>query len=468
MHGPFPRALYPTHGQVSRSRLDRLAFGAVGLLALCFGLGDIAQVTSVDVVVLDGVRGLLPLAICLALLACLANRRRPAFPARLAWPMAAWLGALVLSAAFAPSNQAEALASLERPASGALLAWAVVDLSLRPQRWSRLARALALGGLAIALIGLAEASGLPSVRHWLAAVHDGSIPIGDVPRIASTLSHPNEAAMLLELSLPLLVAWVWTAARRWRAPLALGMVGNAVAMVLTFSRAGIVAGLAALTLLAGLCVSRGERQRLVPLGLVALAVPAALICQAIVNQGLDRRLTAELAPPSTPLTAEPPTRLEFWAVAWDMFRDHPLLGVGPDNFRWRFAGYSGVPADNLGIHAHNQYLEALADTGLLGFLSLGWLLISLVRVAVDGLRTSRSAADWAWRAAILASLSAWLLHALLDDFERFWPASVAFWLLAGLNLSQVCASDPLAQRPHRGEQTLRCVALAHEARDTGP
>ena len=126
--------------------------------------------------------------------------------------------------------------------------------------------------------------------------------------------------------------------------------------------------------------------------------------------------------------------MEFWTAALDMLRDHPWLGVGPDNFRWRFASYSGVPADNLGIHAHDQYLEALADTGVLGLLTLGWLLVRLVRTALDGVRRATASADWPWRAAILASLSAWLLHALLDDFERFWPASVAFWLLAGLNL----------------------------------
>ena len=62
------------------------------------------------------------------------------------------------------------------------------------------------------------ATGLAWVRDWLAGVHDGAVPIGDVARIASTLSHPNVAAVLLELSLPLLVAWMLTAERHWRWP----------------------------------------------------------------------------------------------------------------------------------------------------------------------------------------------------------------------------------------------------------
>jgi putative inorganic carbon (hco3(-)) transporter len=369
------------------------------------------------------------------------NHRWPGLPRQSRLPFAAWLLVLLVWAALAPTNRSEALAALERPAAGALLAWSTYALCSTRLRWLLVARAVALGGLAIAVVGLAEASGIPPVADWLASLHDGKVPIGDVPRIASTLSHPNLAAVLLELSLPLVVAWIWTAARKWRAPLALGALGNVLAMVLTFSRAGIVAGMAALTVMAGLSLARGELRRLLTLVFVALAVPAALICAAMTDPGLDRRLTAELTavnPPTSSSTTHS-TRYEYWLVAWDMLRDYPWLGVGPDNYRWRFAGYSGVPADNLGIHAHDQYFEALADTGVLGLLTLGWLLTCLVRTAIDGVRSSSVQAvraDWPWRAAVLASLSAWLLHALLDDFERFWPASVAFWLIAGLALRQ--------------------------------
>jgi hypothetical protein len=523
--------------------VERLAFGTIVVLAFCLGLGDIARVTTFDTVLLIGIRGLLPLAIGLALLAGLLRRRLPAFPSQLAFPALAWFAVLVGAAGLAPTNRLDAVASLERPASGALLAWAVWALCRTQAQWRLLAQAAALGGLGIALVGLAEASGIPIVRDWLASIHDGSVPIGDVPRVASTLSHPNEAAMLLEVSLPLLVAWAWTAPRRWRVPLTVAAMCNLAAMVLTFSRAGVVAGVAGLAIMAWLSISRGNRRALVSLGGVALAVPAALVCAAMANQGLDRRLSAELtltqsrtatiqhaplaadllnggiqpatqsstptvdsheastngADPAgqrvqsalldrvsqadkrvapgpddltvaaaawstssqatTPVTqapafdAAPPSRTRFWTAALDMARDHPWLGVGPDNFRWRFADYSGVPANNLGIHAHDQYLEALADTGVLGLLTLGWLLLSLFRTALDQARRAASgSADWPWRAAILASSSAWLLHALLDDFERFWPASVGFWLLAGLNLSIPAPPQP-ASRHGAGNAT---------------
>src|SRR2546422_58188 len=159
--------------------VDRLAYAGLVLLALSLGLGDIAQVTLLDGVVLSAVRALL-------------------------------------------------------------------------------------------VVGLVEASGAPLVGGWIAVLHDGPIPIGDVPRITSTLSHPNEAAMLLELSLPLLVAWAWTAPQPWRTLLSMAVPGVLLGIVLTFSRAGVAAALAALAVMAGVSSRCQERGYVRPLATAAL------------------------------------------------------------------------------------------------------------------------------------------------------------------------------------------------------
>ncbi len=70
------------------------------------------------------------------------------------------------------------------------------------------------------------------------------------------------------------------------------------------------------------------------------------------------------------------TRVEIWKAAIRAFRDHPVLGNGPDTFRTlfphyksaeyvRLAGYNNV-ADN----AHNYVLQTLATTGLPGLVLL--------------------------------------------------------------------------------------------------
>ena len=231
-------------------RLDKLAALALVCLAATLGLGDIAQVSPIATLLGNTVRALLPLVIFLALLTSVTARRWPRFPACLALPSAAWLAVLVASALTAASRQTEAIDALVRPASGALLVWTVYEVCRSYRRWRLVLEALALGGFATAVIAVAEAVRVPLVEAWPASVHNGPIPIGDVPRVAATLSHPNAAAMFLELALPLLIALAWTASPMWRTPLTLTALATLLAIALTFSRAGLVATFAAIGVLA--------------------------------------------------------------------------------------------------------------------------------------------------------------------------------------------------------------------------
>lgn len=64
-------------------------------------------------------------------------------------------------------------------------------------------------------------------------------------------------------------------------------------------------------------------------------------------------------------------RLVLWKSNWQMFLDHPLLGVGHGQYKQYLPYYFeklNVPADHFQSHAHNQYLQALSNTGLIGFL----------------------------------------------------------------------------------------------------
>ena len=56
-------------------------------------------------------------------------------------------------------------------------------------------------------------------------------------------------------------------------------------------------------------------------------------------------------------------------AAVHMWTDHPLLGVGPDNFEIHYQTYSaaiGIDPRPEERGAHNLYLESLAETGVLG------------------------------------------------------------------------------------------------------
>jgi len=67
-------------------------------------------------------------------------------------------------------------------------------------------------------------------------------------------------------------------------------------------------------------------------------------------------------------------RLPIWEAGWQMFRQHPVNGVGAHAFRKAYPAFA--PADNVwqeqggtAMHAHHWLLEILAETGVMGLLA---------------------------------------------------------------------------------------------------
>ena len=65
-------------------------------------------------------------------------------------------------------------------------------------------------------------------------------------------------------------------------------------------------------------------------------------------------------------------RIWTWKASWDMFKDHPVNGVGLNNWGWyyRNAGYKYDEEKQNLPHAHSNYMQLLAETGIIGFLGL--------------------------------------------------------------------------------------------------
>src|SRR5262249_46185261 len=94
------------------------------------------------------------------------------------------------------------------------------------------------------------------------------------------------------------------------------------------------------------------------------------------------------SPPGT-LAPPPPGRLTQWRIALRMARNRPLLGVGPDNFRWVYGDFAGLTTWDTGSHANSLYFEWLADTGLPALAVYVWLCWQLLRPGIDRLRAAR-------------------------------------------------------------------------------
>jgi len=124
-------------------------------------------------------------------------------------------------------------------------------------------------------------------------------------------------------------------------------------------------------------------------------------------------------------------RLLLWSTALAVTRDHPWLGVGPDNFRHIYGRYLGLASWDARVHANNVYLEALAGAGIAGLAAVLWLMLAIVR---EGWQR--------WRvippehlplfAAVAAACTAIAVHGLVDSFFTFTPTYVVFAIAAGL------------------------------------
>lgn len=124
-------------------------------------------------------------------------------------------------------------------------------------------------------------------------------------------------------------------------------------------------------------------------------------------------------------------RSVLWSTALRIAREHPMLGIGPDNFRHVYGRSLGLATWDERVHANNSYLEVLVGSGAIGVLALAWLIAAIARATPRLLRTT-SAVRVPVMAAATAACVAIAVHGLVDSFLTFTPTYLAFAIAAGL------------------------------------
>lgn len=250
--GTFQSAIRPTLRSRVADLLDRATFGMLTILAAAFAFELRYPVVQTAVgLILTSVELLIVLVLSLWIMAKIAGRALPVVPPHVMPALLAWLVALLISALVAPGYQSHAFLFICRVLAGIAIGWSAFDLARDSTRQRMLIVALVGCGTLVALIGLAEGSGSPHIVAWLASFKVAPTRIGDVVRISSTLSYATIAAMVLELVLPLALTLALISRRarlRWWAAAAVGLM--LFSLVLTLSRAGVLALLGAFGLMA--------------------------------------------------------------------------------------------------------------------------------------------------------------------------------------------------------------------------
>jgi O-antigen ligase len=323
----------------------------------------------------------------------------------------------------------DAQRELMRLASYVCFYYVITDWCHTEDNTRTLLKALMASTIAVAIFGLWQA-----LTGGYTALYDVLYPIQDeiaqIPawegRITSFLEHYNGLAGYINLVVPFCMAFatggtdpVLRTLSRW----CLALAG--IALLLTQSRGGLLAFVAILLIYAYLSApNRKTRIRRVALLLVVCLLAGVVAGLLFQRLGEIDDFTAV-------------SRLAIWGGAFSVFARSPLLGAGFGNLRGLMGGLLNLP-DGWTGDAHNLYLELLAETGIVGFLVFGGLVLLALRTAMRQFRKAQTEFNRMIALAIFAAICGVLVHGTVDYLFHTTPQVTAlFFLVLGLLTAQI-------------------------------
>lgn len=352
---------------------------------------------------------------------------RAAPPTRRAWATADWAAlalTLVATASLAFTERLDVATNEWRTVIVEPALFYLLLRALQPRRdeMAVIVDAFVLGAVAVALYGLGQL--LFGVQALITAE-------GGLPRVQALYGSPNNVALYLGRTLPILAAVaLWGDGRR-RLFYAAATALCGVLLAATFSKGGLLLGApaAGLTLLALWRRRGGGRVWPWLLGAGAAAVLAFGLLLQIPP------LAARLDPRGDTSFV----RLNLWRSTLEMVRERPAFGVGLDNFLYAYRGRyimeSAWREPNLN-HPHNIVLDFAGRLGLLGLAAGGALVVGLLQAMRQALARRRAhSRHWQAVAGGVAGAVAWLLaHGLVDHSFFLIDLAYSFYFLTALAL----------------------------------
>jgi O-antigen ligase len=273
-------------------------------------------------------------------------------------------------------------------------------------------------GFVVSIFGILQHLTFNGKLYWFRVMRYGGYPFG--PYV-----NRNHFAGFAEMIIPFaLVPLVLGKVRRERVFLvALFAVVPMVALILSASRGGIISfAVQMLILLLLLLVRRVRSTHVIAGGVVVLA--AVLVVSWI---GVDQVLARFAGIQNVEVTAGKRTAMR--RDTFRIFLDHPVIGTGLGTLQMVYPPYDSFYDGRIVNHAHNDYLEALAEAGILGGLCCLWFLGVLFLNALRGLVSLGSSFASSLNFSGLVACCGILVHSLVD-FNLHIPANALLFLVS--------------------------------------
>lgn len=366
------------------------------------------------------------------------------------WPLVALVGIGLLQLVFRTTSYAYfTRTEVLKFSAYAVIFFLLTQVFCQRADLTKLAWFLILLGFSVSLFGIAQHFTSDSKIYWVRELPHGGDLFG--PYV-----NRNHFAGFVELVAPVgLGLMVFRGLRRDVFPLAtLLMILPVSALILSGSRGGIISFAFELGVLALLVRSRRSREgpHMAAVGIVALAA-LALIAWIGAGKAIERFSTL----PSTDTSLA--RRGTMARAAAKILRDHPIFGAGLGTLVVVYPRYETFYDGRVVEHVHNDYVEGLAEAGVVGGLcGLGFLIL-LYKQARKSFKAEQGHFSRALHAGAIVALAGLLLHSFVD-FNLHIPSNALLFLVQVhlATFAPLPSESPRQRVRHRSHQSAEVTA----------
>jgi O-antigen ligase len=318
----------------------------------------------------------------------------------------------------------------------ALLFLALVHVQFNKQEMVSILKILILSAVLQVILGLLKY--LHGNQYFFLFFHKLEASDSGVKYLTGTLGNPNHFAFYLGMVLPLFLALLFLklqfleTGKSLREKIIAAVDKNKLLLlyaavpvllgtgiILTGSRAGIITMVLSFLIFAQLAVYlkqvKSIRKKLAFFFIVITAAALFIGVQNTVKKFLSTSF-------------ESSGRFLRWPATLAMSKEFLIFGAGLGTYRYSYFLYDPDEAGNWSTHAHNDYLEILAEGGIIGGI-LFFLLIGLVIYSITRMWWARGHPEIKILGiGIITSLFSVLLHSFFDFSLRI-PANMFIFVL---------------------------------------
>ena len=324
------------------------------------------------------------------------------------------LALIVILAAIFSRFRPDSFEALGLLISYTVVFYTTINLLKSRERQRHIVYTLIAVAVLLATIGLLKQFSPVEMSWWTYSHEKGKSFL-----MSGSYGNHNHLAGYLEMTIPLVLGLFLVRSRRGSTFLVLLYVSLYLiaAHILTLSRGGWMSLTLALTLMALILLVQKRFKRKKMLLLIIGGVAFALVITLTGTQIVERILTLTEEDTVVGLNG----RMIAWRGTYQMIADSPFLGSGPGTYATIFPQYQPVGMANRFFEAHNDYLQYVAEAGVLIIPAVLWLLFTLYATAFRNL-ANPSRQIWGISLGALGGFTAMLCHSV-GDFNLHLPAN---------------------------------------------